>query len=59
MLEFYPPQIQYRALAGGDINHSTALVLLDANGRIVARTAKIGETDPEFVAAISRAPCAD
>ena len=51
--------IQYKLLAGGDINHSTALILLDANGRVVARTTKIGETDPEFVAAISRALSAD
>jgi protein SCO1/2 len=42
--------IQYRALANGDVNHSSAITLLDANGRIVARTDKIGEVDAEFVA---------
>jgi protein SCO1/2 len=51
--------IQYKLLPGGDFNHSTSLILLDANGRIVARTAKIGETDPEFIAAIQKALLAD
>jgi protein SCO1/2 len=45
-------KIQYRALANGDVNHSSALVLLDADGRIVARTDRIGETDPEFLASL-------
>lgn len=47
--------IQYRALANREINHSSALVLLDAEGRIVARTDKIGELDPEFVASVRKA----
>jgi protein SCO1/2 len=51
--------IEYKLLPGGDFNHSTSLILLDANGRIVARTSKIGETDPQFVAAISRTLSAD
>jgi protein SCO1/2 len=51
--------IQYRILTSGDINHSTSLVLLDASGRIVMHTEKMGETDPEFVAAISRTLDAD
>jgi len=42
--------IQYRALAGGDINHSTALVLLDAQGRILARSERIGAVDADFIA---------
>jgi protein SCO1/2 len=46
--------IQYRALANRDINHTTALVLLDANGRIMARTDKLGELDPDFVAAVRK-----
>ncbi|MDR3387300.1 MAG: SCO family protein [Rudaea sp.] len=46
--------IQYRALASGDFNHSTALILLDADGRVVARTDKLGAADAEFVAAIQR-----
>jgi protein SCO1/2 len=44
--------IQYRALADGEINHSSALVLLDADGRIVARSGKLGEVDPAFVAKV-------
>jgi len=47
--------IQYRALADGEINHSSALVLLDADGRILARSDRLGEADPDFVAAASRA----
>jgi protein SCO1/2 len=47
--------IQYRALANREINHSSALVLLDAQGRIVARTDKIGAVDAEFVAAVNQA----
>ena len=47
--------IRYRALAGGDFNHTTALILLDAEGRIVARTERVGgKPDPAFVAAVRR-----
>lgn len=47
--------VRYRRLANGDFNHTSALVLLDAEGRIVARTEKIGSIpDPEFVAAVRR-----
>ena len=47
--------IQYRALANRDINHSSALVLLDSDGRIVARTDKIGEVDSDFITALKSA----
>lgn len=48
--------VRYRKLADGGFNHSSALVLLDANGRILARTEKMGsQPDPEFVAAVKRA----
>jgi len=47
-------KIQYRALENGDINHSSSIVLLDPEGRIVARTDRIGEIDPEFIAALTR-----
>ena len=44
--------IRYRALADGEFNHTSALVLLDADGRIVARTEEVGtRPDPEFIAA--------
>ncbi|MDP3671202.1 MAG: SCO family protein [Telluria sp.] len=41
--------IQYRLLSDGEYNHTTVLVLLDADGRIVGRTRKLGSADPEFV----------
>ena len=51
--------IRYRELADGEFNHTSALVLLDANGRILARTEQIGSRpDPEFVAAVRRAAAA-
>lgn len=51
--------IQYRALADREFNHSSALVLLDTEGRIVARTDTVGAVDPEFVQAVKRALSAD
>jgi protein SCO1/2 len=47
--------IQYRRLQNGEFSHSSALVLLDADGRILARTEKLGDPDPEFVSATARA----
>ncbi len=48
--------IRYRALADGEFNHSSALILLDAEGRVLARTEKVGsQPDPEFLAAVQRA----
>jgi len=44
--------LQYRQLPDGDFNHSSELILLDADGRIVARTRRIGGLDPAFVEAI-------
>lgn len=46
--------VQYRKLPDGEFNHSSALLLLDGEGRIVARTSIIGRTDPEFVAAVRK-----
>lgn len=47
--------VRYRALDDGEFNHTSALVLLDADGRIVARTEQMGpQADPEFVAAVQR-----
>ena len=43
--------LQYRQLPDGEFNHSSELILLDADGRIVARTDVIGRLDPAFVAA--------
>lgn len=41
--------IQYRARANGEFNHTTALILLDADGRIVGRSSQLGSADPAFV----------
>lgn len=43
--------LQYRQLPDREFNHSSELILLDADGRIVARTTKMGRADPELVAA--------
>ena len=47
--------VQYRQLENRDFNHSSALVLLDADGHVLARSSTIGEPDPEFVAAVKAA----
>lgn len=45
--------IRYRSLADGEFNHTSALVLLDGDGRILARTEQVGSRpDPEFLAAV-------
>lgn len=41
--------IQYRALPDGDFNHTTAIILLDADGRIAGRTSQMGSVDPAFL----------
>jgi protein SCO1/2 len=42
--------VRYRALADGEFNHTGAIVLLDADGRIVSRSAHTsGEVDPPFM----------
>jgi protein SCO1/2 len=47
--------VRYRQLADGEFNHTSALVLLDRDGRIVARTEQIGsQVDPEFIAEVRR-----
>lgn len=47
--------IQYKQLGPADFSHSTTLVLLDAEGRALARTDKLGDADPTFVEALKRA----
>jgi len=47
--------IRYRALADGEFNHTSVLVLLDADGRVLARTERVGGLpDPAFLAAVRR-----
>ena len=49
-------KVQYRHLDDGEFNHSTVISLLDAEGRILAQTSKLGsESDPEFLAAVRMA----
>ena len=44
--------IQYRARPGGNFNHTSVLMLLDADGRIIGKTGTLGEADPAFVALV-------
>ncbi len=47
--------VRYRELADGNFNHTSALVLLDREGRIIARTEQVGSrVDPEFLAQVRR-----
>lgn len=47
--------IRYRLLADGEFNHTTSLVLLDSDGRILSRTEKLGaDSDPAFMEAVRR-----
>jgi protein SCO1 len=46
--------IDYRTLSDGSLDHSTALVLLDAQGRVLARTSDTSQVT-EFVAALRQA----
>jgi protein SCO1 len=44
--------IQYRQLPDGEFNHSTAITLLDADGRIVRQTSAMLRPDAAFAAAL-------
>ena len=46
--------IQYRALPSGDFNHTSVLILLDAEGRIAGKTFTIGAADPAFVKMVKK-----
>jgi protein SCO1/2 len=41
--------VQYRKLADGEFNHSTQLALIDRDGRIAAKSGKLGPADPQLV----------
>jgi protein SCO1/2 len=48
--------VRYRKLADGEFNHTSALVLLDRDGRVLARTESLGaKPDPQFLAAVRAA----
>jgi len=52
--------IQYRELPDGGFNHSSVISLIDADGRILARTDQLGaKPDPAFVDAVRAALDAD
>lgn len=46
--------IQYRELPSGEFNHSSVIILLDADGRIVGKTSTLGEADPAFVKLVKK-----
>lgn len=47
--------VRYRVLSDGEFNHTSALILLDAEGRVVARTETLGsKPDPVFLAAVKK-----
>jgi len=41
--------VQYRRLASGEFNHSSTIELLDAEGRIAARTGTLAAVDPTLL----------
>jgi protein SCO1/2 len=41
--------VQYRKLADGEFNHSTQLALIDRDGRIAAKSGKLGPADAALV----------
>ncbi len=41
--------VQYRKLPNGEFNHASVITLLDAEGKIVAKTSQLGSIDPEFM----------
>ncbi len=48
--------IRYRQLESGEFNHTSALILLDGDGREIARNENLSLTpDPQFIAAIRSA----
>lgn len=47
--------IKYKALPDSEFNHTSVLVLLDATGRELARSSKLGAPDPAFVQQVKAA----
>lgn len=47
--------ITYRAMPDGTVDHQSIFALLDANGRIIARTSNTQNPDPRFVAHVRHA----
>jgi protein SCO1 len=47
--------VQYRQLSNGEFNHSTLMILLDAQGVELARTENIAKVDAQFLKAVLKA----
>jgi protein SCO1/2 len=47
--------VQYRRLPSGEFNHSTSVLLLDAQGRITRCSGSLGAVDPALVSALRQA----
>jgi protein SCO1 len=47
--------VRYRRLSGGEFNHSTPLILFDAQGVELARTENIAKPDAAFIKAVQKA----
>lgn len=51
--------VRYRALANGDFNHTSALFLLDGEGRVLDHSDRLGPVpDPEFLSKVRSATIA-
>lgn len=50
--------VQYRRISNGEFNHSSTLELLDRQGRIAARSGKLGGADAALVSAVRKAVAA-
>lgn len=50
--------VQFRQLSNGEFNHSTLMILLDAQGVELARTDDIAKLDPAFIKAVQVATAA-
>jgi protein SCO1 len=46
--------VQYREISPGEFNHSAVISVLDQDGRNVAHSSRIGELDPDLLAATQR-----
>ena len=47
--------IKYKQLPDGEFNHTTEIILLDAQGREIARSNRLGAPDPAFVKKVEEA----
>ncbi len=50
--------VQYRPLPDGGFNHTSVLILLDSDGRVIARSENMSGVDADFLAAVKKATSA-